>query len=1298
GGWYGGGGGGYGEPNDMAGGGGGSGYIGGAGVSNGTTIAAYNSIQANSTDLSNGGAGAAGAASINGQPGKVIIIPDQTATGTIEEDSSPYYNNGVLAGTSIVNGIRGKARSFNGSSDRIDAGSSIASPFITVEAWVYRTSATTNMGIVRKNNTYALSLVSNTIQIAPGNNWTFYNTGVGIEMNQWIHLAMTYNGNTLSVYKNGILIASWALDGVFPTTNTTRTYIGYDDNNWWWGGYIDEVRISNIARPIDDISESYRMGRDQYINRTISSTDLSGKQSLPFYVAADKPGNYLTTTIGESAFANYQPDTNTVGLWHLDELSGTGSYLKDSSANRNNATPPGSGNVQGKIGRARNFNGSSEYISVADNSTLTLGSNFSIDTWVNMSVLKDSIFVGHDNGGGNVNKWFFAYDFNAGIGGTANTLAFHINSAATPLWITTPWFPVINKWYHLAVTRSGGNTYTFFVNGIAIGTSINATSIPDPTANLTIGQAESIGYTNGKIDEVRISNVARTSDEIRQAYEYGVRNHPITIDFAAKLDSGNLITNSGDLGFTVDATIYGLQQKGDKLYNGDKIIVKENYNGTEYIAQGVVTSVTPSTGAVTVLSWDSGSTFPTGGYTINAAVFKWQREYWNVTEPLDSQLNMVTNLTLHVTDGNENRTVWLDDFKSAGDYLTTPGGSTILSSTGNRYFQYRLINHSFDEAVSASITNVTLDYTTPVATLDAPTNGAADQFLSPLLRTTMTNGNAVYLQYKIELCTNLAMTLNCQTFDQTSDQTGWSGMNTQGNTAYTSGTQAIYTIQTPLNAATSYYWRSYAIDPGGNNVWSSTQGTPFSFVTTATPTAPASPYAEGASNPARIFDLNPEFSAIHNDSDGDAANYYEIEVNTNSGFTGTVMWDTGAVSMSNLANGQRSADFSYAGTALSFNSATYYWRIRFTDVNGATSPWSVTQNFTMDHLPNTPSLDYPVSGTIDVPVRAVLKTTTTDNNGDYLKYKIRICTDSLLTIGCQTFDQTNSQTGWSGQNTQSNTAYTSGTQATYTIQSALSVGTDYYWKSYAIDPGASNTWSSTQTTPHVFSTTPIVVPSAPTTMLTNGGSNPTGVLTSTTPYFSAIHNDIDNQSASHYQIIVSSQPDVNGAIFWDSGQTVMSTTANGTRTSNITYAGIPLSLNGQILYWKVRFWDTGGNVGTWSAPASFTLFNLAPPSSCMAVKDNTNTQITIRWLDQTSSEDGYYIEKKTDGGGFTNLTTKAASSTTHVDTSVPSGHSYQYRVRSKMGSDYSDWCTTATLNFTGNFMLNGLKLNGLQLY
>ncbi len=120
--------------------------------------------------------------------------------------------------------------------------------------------------------------------------------------------------------------------------------------------------------------------------------------------------------------------------------------------------------------------------------------------------------------------------------------------------------------------------------------------------------------------------------------------------------------------------------------------------------------------------------------------------------------------------------------------------------------------------------------------------------------------------------------------------------------------------------------------------------------------------------------------------------------------------------------------------------------------------------------PNTPTLDAPLDGATGQSVKPSFSTTATDPDSDYLRYKIKMCTDSGLTANCQTFDETSSQTGWTGQDTQSATAYTSGTQATYIVQSALNNNTTYYWDSQAIDPGGSNTFGSTQGSPHSFTT------------------------------------------------------------------------------------------------------------------------------------------------------------------------------------------------------------------------------------
>ena len=135
-----------------------------------------------------------------------------------------------------------------------------------------------------------------------------------------------------------------------------------------------------------------------------------------------------------------------------------------------------------------------------------------------------------------------------------------------------------------------------------------------------------------------------------------------------------------------------------------------------------------------------------------------------------------------------------------------------------------------------------------------------------------------------------------------------------------------------------------------SGVWRCTLGEPDPEppASNTAPTAPTSLQTEGSTNPATVSDTTPEFSAIFNDPDtSDSSNYYQIQVNTSSDFTGTVMWNTTKTSMASTSKGSRSPQISYAGTTLTLNGSTYYWRIKFWDVGGLESPWSSTANFKM---------------------------------------------------------------------------------------------------------------------------------------------------------------------------------------------------------------------------------------------------------------------------------------------------------------------------------------------------------------
>ena len=59
-------------------------------------------------------------------------------------------------------------------------------------------------------------------------------------------------------------------------------------------------------------------------------------------------------------------DGNTVALWHIEETgTTTGTTLYDETANNNDATTTGTTVVDGIFGKARKFNGTSDYVTDA---------------------------------------------------------------------------------------------------------------------------------------------------------------------------------------------------------------------------------------------------------------------------------------------------------------------------------------------------------------------------------------------------------------------------------------------------------------------------------------------------------------------------------------------------------------------------------------------------------------------------------------------------------------------------------------------------------------------------------------------------------------------------------------------------------------------------------------------------------------------------------------------------------------------------------------------------------------------
>jgi hypothetical protein len=145
-----------------------------------------------------------------------------------------------------------------------------------------------------------------------------------------------------------------------------------------------------------------------------------------------------------------------------------------------------------------------------------------------------------------------------------------------------------------------------------------------------------------------------------------------------------------------------------------------------------------------------------------------------------------------------------------------------------------------------------------------------------------------------------------------------------------------------------------------------------------------------------------------------------------------------------------------------------------------------------NELPATPTQNAPTNGATGQSVTPTFTMTTTDPDSDKLGYRVEIYSN----VGCTTVVQTNTQavssTGWTGTDTSCTanptSCYTSGTQGSYATQSALSGGTQYWWKAAAFDPDGSGNYA-TSTTCNSFTTSSNSLPTASSVSVDSGASS-----------------------------------------------------------------------------------------------------------------------------------------------------------------------------------------------------------------
>jgi hypothetical protein len=249
-------------------------------------------------------------------PGLVGWWRFDEGNGSVAKDSSGFGNDGTVYGATWVDGKYGKALSFDGTDDYVEVSDSASLDIVvgTWEAWVYPKAWETeqvNNYVIDKFHVWGLIVKSTGVDagkvdgfaVIGGKGYEALTTDK-ISLNAWSHLAVSYDGETVRVYINGVEKAANA-NPSGNLANGGTLYIGqYPAAGYQFNGTIDEARIYNRVLSAAEILETFEKGPD------FSSTLLAKvpKGTTQFIVTLSWQGLGSINITIESPSKNYTED------------------------------------------------------------------------------------------------------------------------------------------------------------------------------------------------------------------------------------------------------------------------------------------------------------------------------------------------------------------------------------------------------------------------------------------------------------------------------------------------------------------------------------------------------------------------------------------------------------------------------------------------------------------------------------------------------------------------------------------------------------------------------------------------------------------------------------------------------------------------------------------------------------------------------------------------------------------------------------------------------------------------------
>lgn len=250
--------------------------------------------------------------------------------------------------------------------------------------------------------------------------------------------------------------------------------------------------------------------------------NITASSDATFYVYYGNLNVASHTYTNQTDIAGFRDDNNVRFLLHLDEGTGTPvDAAQATGASFNNAT----WNVTAKFdGTALFFRGSQQFIMFNDAAAYDITTSITMEAWV--YPLSDAIddtgyfVIGKRTGGGSDrNNYGMIYD--------QDSSSIGINYQGDTTWVTetNALTTTVNNWTYIAVVYDeAAQECRYYYNGRLIGKDACTTEPTVNAAKVTLGAIDDLSTGNADnnyqhfiLDEVRVSNVTRTSAEINHS-------------------------------------------------------------------------------------------------------------------------------------------------------------------------------------------------------------------------------------------------------------------------------------------------------------------------------------------------------------------------------------------------------------------------------------------------------------------------------------------------------------------------------------------------------------------------------------------------------------------------------------------------------------------------------------------------------------------------------------------------------------------------------------------------------------